>query len=146
MLVHAGQLSLLDLSASARDETPVSVPSTRQEATRDDTATEAGAPPVGFGGEATVGSDSLSDPLLTTREAADILRVHPRTVQRLVRSGALPAVRLGRAIRFERRDLSALTDDLKHESPSNRAASPRRNKTQGARARKARSRQSRDQR
>jgi hypothetical protein len=54
-------------------------------------------------------------------------------------------VRIGRAIRFERRDLSALTDDLKHEAPSDRTASPRGKETQAARARKARGRQSGDQ-
>ena len=51
--------------------------------------------------------------LLTTREAADLLRVHPRTVQRLVRRGDLAAVRLGTATRFDPDDVACLIAQLK---------------------------------
>ena len=51
--------------------------------------------------------------LLTTREAADLLRVHPRTVQRLVRRGDLAAVRLGTATRFDPDDIARLVAQLK---------------------------------
>jgi excisionase family DNA binding protein len=64
---------------------------------------------------ATLSSDS--GPLLTMAEAAELLHVHPRTVQRLVRSGTLPAVRLGRAIRFDSRDVRELTNRLKGCAP-----------------------------
>jgi excisionase family DNA binding protein len=57
--------------------------------------------------------------LLTTREAADLLNVHPRTVQRLVERGELAAVRVGTAVRFDRTDLADLTARLK-----SRAAGP----------------------
>jgi excisionase family DNA binding protein len=57
--------------------------------------------------------------LLTTQEAADLLHVHPRTVQRLVERGQLAAVHVGTAVRFDRSDLAELTARLK-----SRAARP----------------------
>jgi excisionase family DNA binding protein len=51
--------------------------------------------------------------LLTTSEAADLLHVHPRTVQRLVERGELGAVRLGAAVRFDPADVAELTTRLK---------------------------------
>lgn len=44
---------------------------------------------------------------LDAREAAALLRVHPRTVARLVARGELPAGHAGRALRFKRSDLDA---------------------------------------
>ena len=49
-------------------------------------------------------------------EAADALRVHPRTVQRLVERGQLSAVHLGTAVRFDPADIADLTDRLKHRA------------------------------
>lgn len=46
--------------------------------------------------------------LLTTREVADALHVHPRTVQRLVERGELAVVHLGAAIRFDRAEMMRL--------------------------------------
>jgi excisionase family DNA binding protein len=57
--------------------------------------------------------------LLTTHEAATLLHVHPRTVQRLVERGELEAVRVGTAVRFDPADLAGLTTRLKR-----RAAEP----------------------
>jgi excisionase family DNA binding protein len=57
--------------------------------------------------------------LLTTREAAALLHVHPRTVQRLVERGELAAVHVGAAVRFDRVDLVDLTARFK-----SRAAGP----------------------
>jgi excisionase family DNA binding protein len=54
--------------------------------------------------------------LLTTGEAANLLHVHPRTVQRLVERGQLSAVHLGAAVRFDPADLARLTAQLKHHS------------------------------
>ena len=62
--------------------------------------------------------------LLTTREAAELLRVHPRTVQRLIERGELAAVHVGAAVRFDRADLVDLTARLKSRAgapPSARA-------------------------
>jgi excisionase family DNA binding protein len=51
--------------------------------------------------------------LLTTPEAACLLHVHPRTVQRLVERGHLEAVHLGAAVRFDPADVADLTARLK---------------------------------
>lgn len=47
------------------------------------------------------------DELLTVAEVADLLRVSTMTVYRLIRSGELPAVRVGRNYRVRRRDLDS---------------------------------------
>jgi excisionase family DNA binding protein len=62
--------------------------------------------------------------LLTTREAAQLLHVHPRTVQRLVERGQLAAVHLGSAVRFDPFELSGLVGRLKHrrENPEAQVA------------------------
>jgi excisionase family DNA binding protein len=44
---------------------------------------------------------------LTTEQVLDCLKVNPRTIYRLIRSGELPAVRLGQRWRFRRSDLHA---------------------------------------
>jgi excisionase family DNA binding protein len=51
--------------------------------------------------------------LLTTHEAAAVLHVHPRTVQRLVERGELCAVHLGAAVRFDPDDVDALIERVK---------------------------------
>ena len=48
--------------------------------------------------------------LMTTGEVLDCLNVTPRTIYRLIRSGELPAVRIGRQWRFRRPDLDAWID------------------------------------
>ena len=52
-------------------------------------------------------SQLLAEPLLDANEAARLLRVPRSTLYELVRSRGLPHVRLGRALRFTRTDLSA---------------------------------------
>jgi excisionase family DNA binding protein len=59
---------------------------------------------------------STAPALLTTQEAADALRVHPRGVQRLVERGQLSAVHLGTAVRFDPADIADLTDRLKRRA------------------------------
>lgn len=56
-----------------------------------------------------------TDPLLTLRDAAAVLQVHPRTVRRMVDAGKLRAIiiRTGAStvrpiLRFDRADLDAL--------------------------------------
>jgi excisionase family DNA binding protein len=54
---------------------------------------------------------SLFGGLLTCQQVAEILRVHPRTVQRLERTGALRGIRLGRrAVRFRREDIQSFIE------------------------------------
>lgn len=45
--------------------------------------------------------------LLRVREVADVMRVSNMTVYRLIRSGDLPATRVGRSYRIWDRDVSA---------------------------------------
>ncbi len=52
------------------------------------------------------GTSSLEEPLLNADEAAQLLHVPRSTLYELVRSRHLPHVRLGRALRFTRRDLA----------------------------------------
>jgi excisionase family DNA binding protein len=59
---------------------------------------------------------SAAAALLTTGEAAELLHVHPRTVQRLVERGELAVVHLGAAVRFDRNDLADLTGRLKERT------------------------------
>ena len=49
----------------------------------------------------------VMEQLLTVAEVADLLRVSTMTVYRLIRSGELPAVRVGRNYRVRRGDLDS---------------------------------------
>ena len=44
--------------------------------------------------------------LLTVREVADAIRVSTMTVYRLIKSGSLPAIRVGKHFRIRESDLS----------------------------------------
>ena len=52
-------------------------------------------------------NDTYFQPFLTTEEVLSYLRITPRTIYRLIRSGELPALRIGRQWRFCRTDLDA---------------------------------------
>jgi excisionase family DNA binding protein len=45
------------------------------------------------------------EPLLNCREAAELLRVHPKTVLKMARAGQLPGIRFGKLWRFRTSDL-----------------------------------------
>jgi excisionase family DNA binding protein len=49
--------------------------------------------------------------LLTIREAAGVLRLHPRTVREYVRRGELQGRLIGRRWRFRRKDLDAFYEN-----------------------------------
>ncbi|MGC9261742.1 MAG: helix-turn-helix domain-containing protein [Phycisphaerae bacterium] len=51
--------------------------------------------------------------LLTTRQTAAMLNVSTRMVWGLKKAGRLRAVRIGRSIRYDRRDILALIDNCK---------------------------------
>jgi excisionase family DNA binding protein len=72
--------------------------------------------------------------LLTTNEAARLLRVHPRTVQRLVERGELCAVHLGAAVRFDPRDVTALIARVKDAAVTTASADAVRRPTRSKRA------------
>ena len=55
-----------------------------------------------------------TDDLLTRAEVAQYLRVSDRTVSRLIRTGQLPAARIGRAVRIRHADLL----NMLNEKPS----------------------------
>jgi excisionase family DNA binding protein len=56
----------------------------------------------------------ITNDLLTRAEAAQYLRVSDRTVSRLIRTGKLPAARIGRAVRIRQSDLL----EMLNEKPS----------------------------
>jgi excisionase family DNA binding protein len=47
-------------------------------------------------------------PLLTVPEVAELLRLSPRSIRRLIADGRLPVVCLGHAIRIRPQDVEAL--------------------------------------
>ncbi len=52
----------------------------------------------------------ITNDLLTRAEAARYLRVSDRTLSRLIRTGQLPASRIGRAVRIRQSDLLEMLD------------------------------------
>ena len=55
-------------------------------------------------------------PLLTVREAAHVLRVSELTLWSLTNSGELPAVRVGRSVRYDQNDLAGWIESRKTAS------------------------------
>ncbi len=49
--------------------------------------------------------DIACRPLLTLQEVAGLLRIHERTIRRLVAARRMPCVRLGRTLRFDPSDI-----------------------------------------
>ena len=45
--------------------------------------------------------------IMTVAEVAEYLRINPQTVYRKAKAGEIPAVRIGRAIRFRRSELES---------------------------------------
>jgi excisionase family DNA binding protein len=110
MDVDGLQLSLLELDESPKDEPrDMSKKQRRQKTTASDTSPEPTPAPSRTATETILDADTL----LTTEEVATLLRVHPRTVQRLVARGQLAAIHLGSAVRYDRRDLGSLITDHK---------------------------------
>jgi excisionase family DNA binding protein len=79
-----------------------------------DPADVASRPPAGAaarGGKASVNAAASprhdGPQLLTLEEVANFLRLHPRTLRRLVAGGRIPCMRIGRAIRFVQGDVFA---------------------------------------
>jgi excisionase family DNA binding protein len=51
-------------------------------------------------------AEKFSNKLLTVNEVADILRVSNMTIYRLVKSGQLPAIRVGKNYRIKESDVN----------------------------------------
>jgi excisionase family DNA binding protein len=56
--------------------------------------------------------------LVTASEAARALAVSPRTLWSLTHSGAIPCVRIGRAVRYALADLQAWVESQKSKAPT----------------------------
>lgn len=52
------------------------------------------------------------EPLLTVEDTAQILNVSPKTIRRLIASGSIGAVRIGRSVRIRCGDLVALIGNI----------------------------------
>ena len=109
MEVQSDQLSLLNGATPSLEPLATIRARPRQNATQRDNRPGSDPPSPAAG-------------LLTTAEAAKLLHVHPRTVQRLVERGELAAIHLGGAVRFDPGDLDGLIAGNKqqHERPGQR--------------------------
>jgi excisionase family DNA binding protein len=63
--------------------------------------------------KATYPAENFIMPLLTVPQAAERLSMSPRSVQRLIQTGALPCIRLGRLVRIDPDDLTAMIKEVK---------------------------------
>jgi len=128
MALHPGQLSFLETDEPA--EPPKNTtrrrtrrqPTTRRDKPAESTTRERGSAKTQRRSTSVPALDKPA--LLTTVEAAALLHVHPRTVQRLVDRGQLCAVHLGSAVRFDPRDVAGLIDGVKRARPAPAATNP----------------------
>lgn len=60
------------------------------------------------------------EPLLSDAEAAELLGLHPKTLQRLSRQGELPAIRIGRFWRYRASALNSWIDLQSSGQPAQR--------------------------
>jgi excisionase family DNA binding protein len=49
----------------------------------------------------------MCEPLITADQAAELLKLHPKTVKRLAQTGELPGMKIGRVWRFRESSLDA---------------------------------------
>ena len=63
-----------------------------------------------------VSSDVGFEPLLDVSEAAGLLRIHPKTLQRLARIGQVPAYRVGKFWRYRASDLEIWLRSVSHSN------------------------------
>lgn len=69
-------------------------------------------------GEGTENISTAFEPLLKSEQAAALLQIHPKTLQKLARQGKLPARRIGDLWRFRASDLDNwLRTSLDSKSP-----------------------------
>jgi excisionase family DNA binding protein len=52
----------------------------------------------------------MGEEILTTREVAELLKLHPKTVNKLAKSGRVPAYRIGRQWRFRKSEILKLLE------------------------------------
>ena len=56
--------------------------------------------PLSEGPSRVVEAPGKCEPLLDSNEAAQLLRIHPKTLQRMARKGEIPALQVGKLWRF----------------------------------------------
>jgi excisionase family DNA binding protein len=54
------------------------------------------------------------EPLLDSEQAAALIRIHPKTLQRYARSGLIAGLRVGKLWRFRASDLLPIQSDQDH--------------------------------
>ena len=59
-----------------------------------------------FPPRSTVGYERSFEPLLDSDEAAALLKIHPKTLQRMARRGEIEGIRIGKLWRFRVSDLA----------------------------------------
>jgi excisionase family DNA binding protein len=64
-----------------------------------------------------VGQSRSEREILTVEQAAEVLQIHKVTVYKYIRSGLLPAVKLGKVYRIYRNDVEALLATLRAGGP-----------------------------
>jgi excisionase family DNA binding protein len=52
------------------------------------------------GSTSSISNTGSCEPLLDSAEAAQLLRIHPKTLQRMARKGQIPAMQIGKLWRF----------------------------------------------
>jgi excisionase family DNA binding protein len=62
-------------------------------------------------------NDSIEDDILTPNQVADLLKLHLKTIYKMVEGGILPGMRIGRSWRFSRQDI---LERLKNGSNDNK--------------------------
>ena len=56
--------------------------------------------------------DALFEPLLDSDEAAQLLKIHPKTLQRMARQRQIPGIQIGKLWRFRRSELNAWIETI----------------------------------
>lgn len=72
-----------------------------------------------------VGGGGLLSDLLTTQEAAEVMRVHEKTVRRMILRGELRAYRVGRHYRIKAEDVLVVPVKVAERSTVPRPRAPR---------------------
>jgi excisionase family DNA binding protein len=72
-----------------------------------------------------INSESLFEPLLTSREAAPFLRLHYKTLESMARTGAVPATKKGKCWVFRLSKLSKWIDQELESKAALEKSSPR---------------------
>ena len=74
-------------------------------------------------GEIQASAEDVFEPLLGVPEAAKLLRIHPKTLQALARSGSVPCIRMGKYWRFRESSLDAWVEEQLISNHQSRRAS-----------------------